>query len=1045
MVRFVCVFFTLISISLFSSEPVHLSQHSVDVRNGHFTESNTDIYIPGPRPLFLTRTYSGPGSTWQWQIEDAATSVHEAMELIQNHEREGAPPTVRVVSRSTQDLFSEAALEWERNRFWLRIHDGQIWEFVQEGLFLKEVLSNEGSMTCYEYDQGQIVKRISPDGTILINQLFPKESENAGKVYRQFIQSSKDDEPHLVAEYEYKTSETLVLGGNGGRTLYRFDGSLITEISFEDRKELYRWLETKPLLIEKKILDKQGCLVKKVEYGYDYLGRRIRETLTGNLTGSGEDSYSYYRLFNSDGQIAQFREDNGNKTTLEYDPVGRYVTSMTSEALTVTIDYDNRGVPTAKVIRDRKKGLIHEKIITPSEAAESAGLPMIVEEFATTQNGETILHKTTLNIYGKRGQIVEMTVIDHLKNDTCVVRKEYDALGREISSEKTDAGLQSVAYTPFEKVQTEMSKEGWPVTKSHTFNPLGQLTRFKDALGYETECIYDRQGRLSHIISPPVLNENEDEYRPITQFEYDALNHMVKRIDPDQKVTRYEYTARGQVCRVIYPDGSEDRTLYNPDGSFASFSGGEQSDTLPLPAPQIPGGSDLAETTVDYQYIDERGRRVLLTSTRYEDGTTANTTYDALGRVESITLINPEGDVASRRQYRYNEGGQLALERETSSEQKEVRWIYDEAGRILKRVESSLTNETEVKITYYDSRQRIKLITDSEGAEVHFEYNDSGRISRVYSPDGSFHYEYHYDAQDHIVRIIDSLPDSQPIEESSPFSVRSLLTSLHRAASFINRRIDGEIDHFLEDTELISKLTGIADQIGVDLLGEEDMRFLGFHPCESATGIFGHGFEPKKYRVTFVNGILTTMEHLENHMTLISESHGGCNIHYCYVGTGGWTNDLIRAVFSKGGVVNAEAEELASIWRRQIEDLGGVGSGGIIFHYAHSLGGTTTNLAKNLMTPEELKMIRVITMGSPTLIRDDSFHSVTNIISCRDCISFFDPIGFISAIVFEGTNSVIVGTDRDDLPYFDHPFYGYWTHLKNHFWEELEEFMKELQ
>jgi len=400
---------------------------------------------------------------------------------------------------------------------------------------------------------------------------------------------------------------------------------------------------------------------------------------------------------------------------------------------------------------------------------------------------------------------------------------------------------------------------------------------------------------------------------------------------------------------------------------------------------------------------------------------------------------------------------------------KTIHYKYDDEGKLIQETAAgNFFDEGEEsfnRFRSYNSDGSLAVMWDDQGFFAEYQYDpETKNILSTETPNTRKEHQYNQEGVLTSVRVLeketgriqevfvtmpslcDRINSPQFIDNKSPslFSLNTLWRCINAAARYINQRVNEELAHCAETYQIVDTVSQFADSVGCELLGPEYMRFAGFHPSESETGIYGQGCEPQKYRITFVNGILTTKENLKANMQLISEAHDGCSIHYCYVGTRGWTNDLVRSSFCKMGVTSPEAKELARIWRELIQDLGGPQSGGIIFHYAHSLGGTETHLAKFLLTPEELKMIKVITFGSPTLIPDEEFHSVVNLISCRDIISAFDPVGFISALIFE-TNSFFVGSHWDGAPIVDHPFYSYWTYLQAHFWEELEDLLNDLK
>jgi hypothetical protein len=94
------------------------------------------------------------------------------------------------------------------------------------------------------------------------------------------------------------------------------------------------------------------------------------------------------------------------------------------------------------------------------------------------------------------------------------------------------------------------------------------------------------------------------------------------------------------------------------------------------------------------------------------------------------------------------------------------------------------------------------------------------------------------------------------------------------------------------------------------------------------------------------------------------------------------------------------------MWKELIEEMGGVEGGGVIIHYAHSLGGSETDRARELLSPEEQKMIRVVTFGSSTLLRSGGFHSVVNHVSVNDgvCSFILEPFGHVRNYFDSNTN-----------------------------------------
>lgn len=204
--------------------------------------------------------------------------------------------------------------------------------------------------------------------------------------------------------------------------------------------------------------------------------------------------------------------------------------------------------------------------------------------------------------------------------------------------------------------------------------------------------------------------------------------------------------------------------------------------------------------------------------------------------------------------------------------------------------------------------------------------------------------------------------------------------------------------------------------------GKGFLTLVGYytHPLES--GVYGQSEACNLVRITAINGILNTRDYFAGTLEFLTKIHGGNNIHYVFRPTLGWSNDLLQGLFIKVGFVSSYAKELASTWKKLIDEMGGINSNGKIIHYCHSLGGADTISAASLLTPEERKMIEVISFGSATLISNKiGFQNAKNYVSLRDGVSLFaDPFGYFDGIFKKNTNLIFIGSFIG-FPLIDHP------------------------
>lgn len=288
-------------------------------------------------------------------------------------------------------------------------------------------------------------------------------------------------------------------------------------------------------------------------------------------------------------------------------------------------------------------------------------------------------------------------------------------------------------------------------------------------------------------------------------------------------------------------------------------------------------------------------------------------------------------------------------------------------------------------VYYYNDKLQITAAAhhhDNEVIDYRFKYDTNGHITHFDAIDDEHRYEMRYD-------------------QSPPSTFSTWME---------------KIDNFLSVEQQIAKH---GDDIAMEVFGAGILNFSGYfiHPQE--VGTYGNGELSDKFRITFINGILNVLDdHLQT-MELLSESHGNNNIHYIFNPTRGWTWDILKSTLIRLGYVSEQAGMLAAIWRKLIKEMGGVNSGGIILHYSHSIGTGETYAASSMLTPEEQKMIRVVTIGSPIMIPQNGFNKVENYASMRDGVCLFDPLRYLGLISDPDINIIYVDT-LYGIPLIDH-------------------------
>lgn len=341
---------------------------------------------------------------------------------------------------------------------------------------------------------------------------------------------------------------------------------------------------------------------------------------------------------------------------------------------------------------------------------------------------------------------------------------------------------------------------------------------------------------------------------------------------------------------------------------------------------------------------------------------------------------------------------------------------FAQEGWDIRVVEDEITHLPFAKLTYIDGVLRIRCfyIYDEKGV-LYQEIVDNGstedvndltdvteRTVTTYHPDGT-----------------SSTEIFGPAKESNDYWLSSYIQDIFQTAKDYMYTL---IQTGLERQEaFVVMLQEEGERLMENVISPLTIRMIGNETRPALVGVHGHHELNEKVRVSFTNGIMNAPCDHEENLNRLSQTHGHTNIHYVFRQFDGWNHDIVRCTASKLGIISNQSKLIAKKWKELIEEMGGINGGGRIVHYAHSIGGTETYNAKYLMTKEELKMIHLITIGSPSLIPNRDFASVVNYVSKRDGVAHIDVINyFFTDTSNPDCNIFYVGTVYG-WPFVDHP------------------------
>jgi RHS repeat-associated protein len=711
----------------------------VDPQTGLFANHVTDLHLPGPMPITLTRAYrQGDTSSrafglatnftygmflWsaqQQQYQQADLIMPDGARVHYVRISPGITWTDAVFeSTSVPGPFYKSKIVWNGNGWDLTLKDGTVFVFGENAPLqaIRDRYGNQITITRTNGQSGNITTVSSTGGRWIT---FTYDSGNR-------ITQAQDNMGRTVAySYDSNGRLTQVTDANGGITTYGW-GPCPTPGAASCNQ-----MTT--------ITDPRNVLV--LTNTYDGNGKVATQTL-----GDGQSTYSFaytpssgeitqadvtdprgkiHRMtFNADGYMTGETRALGtaDQQSITYDrQAGTGLLNGVTDALgrTTAYQYDAKGNVTS-ITRLSGTG----QAVTTSFTYEPA-----FNQMASIT--DPLNHTTTLG-HDAKGSLTSVTDAENRTstftyNGAGQVRTAADPLGRTWTYAYTLGDVTSVT-DPLGRETSRFVDSGGRVVS--VTDPLGhrtvrdydgfnQLLKVTDPLGGMTSFAYDGAGNLRTVT---------DARNNLTTFTYDNMDRLATRKDSLNNIESYEYDRNSNLVKVTDRKGQV--TTFSYDGLnrriFAGFG---------------TSGSTYS-STISYTY--DAGNRI--TSIADSRGGTITRTFDGLDRLtQEVTPNSPASgvqyayDAASRRQsmtvgtlspvnYGYNNADQLTSVTQGSTS---VGFTHDTAGR-----EKTLTLPDGIVQTYgYDDASELTSIVYTKGAttlgDLAYGYDAAGRRTAIW-------------------------------------------------------------------------------------------------------------------------------------------------------------------------------------------------------------------------------------------------------------------------------------------------------------------------
>lgn len=602
-----------------------------------------------------------------------------------------------------------------------------------------------GNITTFEYDiQDNITKKVdgrnnsttfkyNADNT-LREVIFPNngallyEYDYLGRKIKETDQNKNETSYEYNAfglqktvKDAYDKIQDFRYDRNGNLTSHKDQNGYISKLKYDGNNRL----------IEKRLPIEQisGGFYYSIEsYIYNGIGNVISKTLTGTKdpTSKRITNYTYYK----NGLVETASDNSGRYTKNYYDKNGNLIKS--------------------EILRD--KGIYDiTKYEYDAQDRMTKSINLIDEENIYTASSMPNISGLRDKEYSGKVRIITGYEYDLLGNKTKVISpKAYQFVEEADKAEY----ITSYLYDVLNRVQKITRKHnGIDVSIQYSYDQVGNKTKEVNEKGYITTLEYDAMNRLVRTVDPmgydftygydlvgnktTVTNAKGD----TISYTYDKLNRAVEIKDPYEVViSRKVYDAKGYVIKEIdakgYLSASTDAERYgriinySPAGKVVSITDAENNTTFNEydQFGQLIKVTDPMNNQTKYQY-DAAGNLIKVTdpleiSVRY--------TRDKLGNKTSMT--DGRNKVT---QYRYGNFGLLLTY--TDAEGKSSNYKYD---LLLKTAEMKDRNN---KSTLYEYDNR-GLLTSSKVAgtplEIGYTYDELGNKASMTDATGVTNYSY---------------------------------------------------------------------------------------------------------------------------------------------------------------------------------------------------------------------------------------------------------------------------------------------------------------
>lgn len=664
-----------------------------------------------------------------------------------------------------------------------------------EGL-LEKIKYPDGEQVTFEYDElGRLKRATNEEGNIrsyVYDNVGRKieETDGCGNVTK-FTYDNADriltvtDPAGRVRTFKYEFGRMLQRTDFDGFTeQYKYDasGRVIEYLDKAGNKTCYEYdKRSNPV----KVIIPNG---KVIERKYDAMGRMTEQV--------GPENNHRVLTYDAAGNCI-CKEDNGYKTTFEYDAINRVVKEESIKRK-VEYTYDEANNLVRKVVNGNEVyEYAYDTNTSMTKIKEPSGKSYrfvydsrrrLLER--SDEQGNTV--KYSYYADGKLKKVEfsdgrsEFKEYDATGRETYTenqagykIFKEYDCLGRVVKTYDGDDRMRTWQYLDADHCVVETDALGR--STRYGYSPTGKIAFMRDAAGYEVRYNYNELDDVVAILRSRMTDEeaaavfaDPDKYLckdndsvRCTIWEKDSFGRILARVDARGNRHEWKYGPASDVLQETDENGSvinreyDDRfnlTKINyPDGTQSGYKYDEFDRIV-----------EIADATGDLKFTYDSEGKLLSTVDAHDQKVSYR--YDEIGR--RVAVVYPDGNETG---YTYNDKGQITR---LTTAAIVADYVYDDAlnvsARNIKLVNGDANKEYSENYTY-NTAGKIVSLTQSEGdkplSEYRYDYDSIGNIvfKSVILYEGTKKtqesYRYEYDELNHLSKVFLSDGDNEKLQE----------------------------------------------------------------------------------------------------------------------------------------------------------------------------------------------------------------------------------------------------------------------------------------